>query len=109
MLTRLIVTLMAILCPVLATAQQPALPKLPVIALLSNDLGLFDGKPFRPREIALTLIARQPSPIQPPIINVVACAKVSHETVQGVLREIERAKIWPILDLATYQSAACVK
>ena len=53
--------------------------------------------------------AMQAAKGQPTLISVTTWAKVSPKTVQAVLREIQKAKLLPVLDPKTNESRDCVR
>jgi biopolymer transport protein ExbD len=85
-------------------AQQPAMT---VVTLLSGTKGIVGAKAVATKDIAARVAAQQVGRPGLNMVTVRSCAKVSPDTVQGVMKELQRKKLVVVLDLDAPDARLC--
>jgi hypothetical protein len=96
----------AIIPPSGAQAQQPALT---TVTLLSGDRGIVGSTPIATKDIVSHVTTQRGSRTGLHIVTIQTCPKVPPDSIQEVMKELEKRKFMVAIDLKDADPLLCAR
>jgi hypothetical protein len=93
-----------------AAASAPAIaqqPMVTVVVLMSQDRALVRSKPVAAKDIISSLLSQQPKQPGPHLVNVQNCAGVSADAIQGLVKDLQKNRLVPVIDFNPPDARLC--
>ncbi|HJU30550.1 MAG TPA: hypothetical protein VJ740_03820 [Hyphomicrobiaceae bacterium] len=90
--------------PVLA--QQPISS---LVVLASQDRALIGSKPIAPKDIVSRLLSQQPAQRGLHMVTIQSCPGVSADAVQGLVADLQKNRMMPVVDLNPPEPRLCAR